>query len=73
MSRPGFIRIPRTNGKPVVVRADCITAMVPTEVKGGAEELTIQLGTIVVHTSLTQDEIAKLVMNATGQPMVIVE
>lgn len=72
MSRPGFIRIPRTNGKAVVIRADCITAMVPQEVKG-VEELTIQLGTIVVHTTLTEKEIAAMVQSATGLPMTIVE
>lgn len=73
MSRPGFVRIPRTNGKAAVIRADQITALLPQDVKGGGEELTIQLGTIVVHTTLSMTEIAAMVQNATGLPMTIVE
>lgn len=79
MSRPGFIRIPRTNGKPVVVRADMITAMLPNTVKEKGsgeefEELTIQIGaTITVHTRLTEAQIAAMVQNAVGLPMTIYE
>lgn len=75
MIRPGFIRIPRTNGPPCVVRADQLTALLPQEpkTKASAPEVTMQFGTIVVHTTLTVEQIAGLVQNATGMPMVIVE
>ena len=78
MTRPAFCRIPRLNGEPALVRADQITALLPQRVKSRgsdemADEVVIQLGTVVIHTPLTVDQIAMMVLNATGQPMVIQE
>lgn len=74
MSRPGFIRVPRTNGLPAVVRADMITALLPQEPKkaGAPPELMIQIGaTVTIHTLSTVEQVAKAVLNATGQPMTV--
>lgn len=80
MSRPAFIRVPRIGDDlPALIRADMITAVLPQRVKRKGsdevrEELMIQIGTAyAIQTTLSEADLRKMVLSATGQPITVVE
>lgn len=74
MTKPCFIRIPRTDGRMATIRADAITALLPGTGKGGVEEVAISLGpTMTVHTTLAERSLVSMIAASLGTMPVVIE